>query len=150
MDKNLPDKWIRKAIFTAINNLTVQNPNTLDNIQIPCFDTRVPPTNTSDFYVLMTTQTNEVDKNNKCEWFWESSILLDVVTYYESVGDFGDRQLADNILDEIRNLTNGLVLDVSSNLTVLRQTQNFPNDLSTTTQTEQVYRKFMRLELTIK
>ena len=150
MDKNLPDKWVRKAIFTAIDNLTVQNPYTLESIQIPCFDTRVPPTNTSDFYVLMTTQTNEVDKNNKCEWFWESSILLDVVTYYESVGNFGDRQLADNILDEIRNLTNGLVLDVSSNLTVLRQTQNFPNDLSTTTQTEQVYRKFMRLELTIK
>jgi hypothetical protein len=143
MIKPIPDKWIRKAIYDAINNMVV------DTISIPCYDTRVPSNGGKNHYILMTTQTNTVDKSNKCEDSYESSILLDIITSYDGAGNYGSRLLADNILDKARELTNGLVLDVSSNLTILRQTQDFPNDISTITPTENIFRKFMRIEMFI-
>lgn len=144
MNKALPDKWVRKAIFTQLNNIVVEG-NT-----IPCKDTRVTGNNIPQHYILMTTQTNSVDKANKCEYFWNSSILLDIITTYPGAGNTGSRVLADNILDRVRDLTNNLTLDVSSGLEVFIQKQDFPNDLTTITRNENIFRKFIRLELTIK
>ena len=65
MDKALPDKWIRKAVSDAIDGIVV------DSIAIPCYDTKVTldvNSDEPDHYVLMTTQTNEVEKANKCEF----------------------------------------------------------------------------------
>tara|TARA_R110000787_G_scaffold836_1_gene3049 strand:- start:28 stop:552 length:525 start_codon:yes stop_codon:yes gene_type:complete len=173
MIKQLPDKWVRKAIHNAINNCNVVDEldNTIyylqdgegnniqdglgndiqvvNEVQIPCYDSRVPTNGNKTHYVLMTTQTNRVSKTNKCEDMYESSILLDVVTIYNGSGNTGSRVLADNILDKVRDLTNNLVLDVSSNLVVQRQTQDFPNDLVSVTKNQNVFRKLMRLELTI-
>lgn len=145
MDKVLPDKWIRKAVFDAINDMVI------DGIEIPCFDTRVTANVNKDdpqHYVLMTTQLNQVDKNNKCEWFWESSILLDIVTRYDMPGNIGSRLLADNITDGIRAAINNLSL--GGGLTVVTQTQSFPSDITTETRQEIIFRKFIRLELLIK
>ena len=97
----------------------------------------------------MSTQTNDVDKSNKCEDSYESSILLDVVTSYIGAGNIGSRLLADNIMDKVRELTNELTLDVSSGLTILRQAQNFPNDIATITPNQNIFRKLMRIELFI-
>ncbi len=144
MNKALPDKWVRKAIFTQLNNIVV------DGNTIPCKDTRVTGNNIPPHYILMTTQTNSVDKANKCEYFWNSSVLLDITTTYQGAGNTGSRVLADNILDRVRDLTNNLTLDVSSGLEVFIQKQDFPNDLTTITRNENIFRKFMRLELTIK
>lgn len=144
MNKSLPDKWVRKAVWTAINNIVV------DSQTIPCYDTRVTDNTIPQHYVLMTTQTNDVSKENKCEHFWESDILLDVITSYDSTGNPGSRLLADNILDEVRSLTDALVLDVSSGLTIIFNTQSFPNDLNTITPNESIYRKFVRLQLKIR
>ena len=143
MIKALPDKWVRKAIYDAINNMVV------DTNTIPCHDTRVPPNGGKNHYVLMSTQTNDVDKSNKCEDSYESSILLDVVTSYIGAGNIGSRLLADNIMDKVRELTNELTLDVSSGLTILRQAQNFPNDIATITPNQNIFRKLMRIELFI-
>lgn len=143
MVKNLPDKWVRKAVYDAINDMVV------DTITIPCYDTRVVANGGKNHYVLMTTQTNSVDKTTKCENSYNSSILLDIVTSYQSSGNTGSRLLADNILDKVRELTDNLTLDVASGLTILKQTQDFPNDLATITDTENVFRKFVRLELFI-
>ena len=63
MDKALPYKWIRKAISDAIDGIVV------DSFVIPCYDTFVTRDVNSDMpshYVLMTSQSNEVDKGNKC------------------------------------------------------------------------------------
>lgn len=144
MNKSLPDKWVRKAISSKLNNIVV------DGNTIPCKDSRVTGNNIPQHYILMTTQTNQVDKANKCEFFWESSILLDIITTYQATGNTGSRVLADDILDEVRDLTNNLVLDVASGLEVFIQTQDFPNDITTITKNENIFRKFMRLELTIK
>jgi len=145
MNKRLPDKWIRKAVHTAINNMVV------DGNTIPCYDTRTPTKNTqSKFYVIMSTQTNSVLKLNKCEDFWESSILLDIITSYKGVSNPGSRLLADNILDSVISLTDNLVLDVASGLSIIFQTENGINDISSITGTENIFRKLIRIELTIK
>ena len=83
MIKNLPDYWVRLAISNAINNIAV------DCNVIPCYDTRVPSNSGVRHYVLMTTQTNTVNKSNKCENSWESSILLDIITTYSGAGSTG-------------------------------------------------------------
>ena len=143
MIKTLPDKWIRKAVYNAINDIVV------DSIIIPCYDTNVTDVPIPNHYILLTTQTNSVTKSNKCEDLYESSILIDIVTTFEGQGLTGSRLLADNILDKVRELTNNLTLDVASGLTILRQSQDFPNDISTITSNEKIYRKLLRLELTI-
>jgi hypothetical protein len=143
MNKTLPDKWVRKAISQAINNIVV------DGKIIPCYDTRVTGSKQPKAYVLMTTQTNQVIKPNKCESRWSSSILLDIVTIYDGGGNAGSRLLADDIVDAIRNLTLMIELDPTSGLTVLTQNEDFPNDLSSITATQNVFRKFIRYELII-
>ena len=147
MVKALPDKWIRKAIFDAIDGIVV------DTYVIPCYDTFVTSDVNSDtpsHYVLMTSQSNEVDKGNKCEYDWDSSILLDIITSYDLPGNPGSRLLADNILEAVKDATNDLTLDVASGLTIINQIDSFPNDISTTTKKENIFRKFLRLELKIQ
>jgi len=146
MNKSLPNKWIRKAISDVLNNVLV------DGIGIPIFDTRVSKNMNKAIpmhYILMTTQSNEVDKGTKCEWNWESNILLDIITSYELPGNPGSRVLADDILDTAKDLTKDLVLAPSSGLKILTTKQSFPNDLSTTTQNENIFRNFLRLEFHI-
>lgn len=149
MIKQLPDTWVRKAVHTAINNCSVLDVLNSTNVTVPCYDSRVPTNGNNTHYILMSTQTNRVAKTNKCEDMYESSILLDIVTIYNGTGNTGSRVLADNILDKVRELTNNLVLDLSSNLVVQRQTQDFPNDIVSITKNQNVFRKLMRLELTI-
>jgi hypothetical protein len=149
MIKTLPDKWIRKAIYDVINNISVVDEMSGDVLVVKCYDSRVMADNDITQYVLMTTQTNTVDKSTKCGNRWESSILLDIVTTFNGAGNYGSRLLADNILDKVRALTDSLTLDVASGLEVVYQSQDFPNDLVTVTSTENIYRKFMRIELLI-
>lgn len=143
MNKTLPDKYIRKAIHSAINNMVV------DGKTIRCFDYRVTGRKIPDYYTLITTQTNQVNKANKCEYAWESSVLIDIFTRYEGAGNPGSRLFADNILDKVRELTDSLTLDVSSNLKIVWQKQGFPNDIVSLTKTENVFRKFIRIEFYI-
>ena len=64
MTKTYPDKYIRKAIYNKLNGIDV-NGNTIN-----CYDTRVVAPDYPQHYILMSSQLNTVDKNNKCEWFW--------------------------------------------------------------------------------
>ena len=143
MIKQLPDKYIRKAIFNAVNNIVV------DTLTIPAYDSRVSGNVIPQHFILMTTQTNQVNQMTKCGDVWESSILIDIVTTYDGSGNTGSRLLADNILDAVRSATNNLVLDVASGLVVQKQIQDFPNDIVTITENENIFRKLMRIELTI-
>lgn len=147
MDKALPDKWIRKAVSAVLDDLSV------DSILIPCYDLEVTRDVNSEaprHYILMTAQSNEVDKLSKCDWHWESNILIDIVTRYPGHGNPGSRVLADDILDAARNATKDLQLDVLSGLEIVRITQSFPQDFNSTSGDENIFRKLMRLELTIK
>ena len=144
MNKTLPNKWIRKAIFDAVDEIVV------DGEIIYVYDSRVSGVDQPDFYVLMSSQTNEVDKNNKCEWFWESEILLDIRATFFLTEDSGSRLLIDNITDAVRNLTRNLILDGASGLEIIKTSMSFPNDLNEITEGEIMYRKFIRLNLLIK
>ena len=143
MIKQLPDKYIRKAVFSAVNKLVV------DTFTIPAFDSRVSGNIIPQHYILLTTQTSQVNQMTKCGDVWESSILIDVVTTYDGSGNTGSRLLSENIIDAVRSATNNLVLDASSGLVIQKQTQDFPNDIVTITENENIFRKLMRLELTI-
>jgi hypothetical protein len=96
----------------------------------------------------MSSQSNDVDIL-KCEWNWESSILLDITTQYNRPGNPGSRLLADNILDEVRDRVRNLTLDPASGLTILKQKELFPDDMSDKIGNSSVFRKFIRLELYI-
>ena len=142
MVKTLPDTYIRKAISDAINNMIV------DGYTIPCYDTNVVGQK-NDYYVILSTQSSEVDRSVKCGYRWESNILIDIITIYDSNGNTGSRLLADNILNKVRELTNNLTLDVASGLEIVTQKQSFPSDLVTNTNNKIVYRKFLRIEFLI-
>lgn len=143
MIKTLPDKWVRKAVFDAVNGITV------DGNVVNCFDTNITGASIPSAYILLTTQTANVEQYTKCEDTYECTILIDVVTTYRSTSNTGSRLLADNIMDEVRRLTDSLTLDVSSGLTIIRQRENFLPDISTITQNENIFRKLLRIELTI-
>ena len=110
---------------------------------------RTPTNNKSEFYTLLTTQTNLEDKNNKCESLWQSSILIDVVTIYNGVGNTGSRLAVDNITDAVRNSVQNLALDSQSGLEIMFQTVGSIDNLDTVTRSQNVYRILYRIELTI-
>ena len=144
MSKALPDKWVRKSIYDAVSgNIS------LNGIDIPIYDTRVTEDSEPQYYILMTTQNNNTLPDNKCEDSYLSSILLDVICRYDGAGNYGSRLDADDIMEQLRALTYNLTLDVWSNLSIVWQRQDFPNDINTVTDNEQVYRKLMRIEFYI-
>lgn len=135
----LPDKWVRLAVYTAINNMTVNTET------IPCYDTRA--TNyTGDFYVIMSTQTNE-DMPTKCGRGWRHTILLDIFTRYRR--NTGSREMADDIAQAVITALDGLALSGAAGIDVMNQRLTAPNDLVTETQNEIVHRKLLRYELII-
>ena len=144
MNKVLPDKWIRKAVYDAFNGTVV------DTKTINVYDSQYPSISANnDAYVLMTVQSNEVIYN-KCSNFWLSDILLEVCTLYTSNANTGSRLLADNILDALR-LEMETDLDLTgSGLIVDSQLMFFPSDLTTKLTNGSLFRKFIRLELRIK
>ena len=143
MNKTLPDAHIRTALFSVLNGIIV------DGKTINCYDTRVSGNNKPKHYILLSTQTNEVQESNKCEKQWLSSCLIDVVTVYPSRGNTGSRKLADSIMNEVRSLTDDFQLSIDSGLKIIDIKQSFPNDISTTTPNQNIFRKLMRLELEI-
>jgi hypothetical protein len=140
MLKSNPNKWIRKAIHTAVNNMVV------NGLTIPCYDTRVKAGENPNYYVLMTSQSKRRLNINKCEEFWEADILLDIVTIYPAFGATGSRVLVDDMEDKIRELTT--VLNVE-NFTVLFQNVD-QTGLDNINDNTMVYRNLYRITLTLK
>lgn len=143
MNKALPDKWVRKAIYEAINNMVV------DGITVPNYDFRVSGSNQPTAYTLISTQSNLVDQSVKCGHRWENTTVVEVFVKYLGTGNPGSRLLADNILDEVRSRTQSITLDVASSMVIQDQTETYPNDLVTITEDENIFRKFVRYELLI-
>jgi len=173
MNKPLANKWVRKAIYEAIENMVVINQTsneviiledgnnvdltdgngnplvTADFINVPCYDTRVTANGNTPYYNLLTTQTNVEENPTKCEGVWLSSILIDTVTIFSSSGNTGSRLLCDNITDAIISATNNLTLDVASGLRIHRQNIGSITNLDNITDTQNVFRNLLRLELYI-
>jgi hypothetical protein len=136
-----PDKYIRKAVFDLVNGIVVNGKT------INCFDTRVTGNAAANQYVLLTAQTKEVDKSTKCGYDWITSLLIEIYTKSSANGNSGSRVLVNDIEQAIYTL-------LSPKITVLNytnQTQNvtFETQLETVTTTENIFRSFMRLNLTL-
>jgi hypothetical protein len=136
-----PDKYIRKAVFDLINGIVVNGKT------INCFDTRVTGNAAANEYVLLTAQTKEIDKSTKCGYDWITSLLIEIYTKSSANGNSGSRVLVNDIEQAIYTL-------LSPKITVLNytnQTQNvtFETQLETVTTTENIFRSFIRLNLTL-
>lgn len=135
-----PDKYIRKAIFDKINNIVVSGKT------IPCYDSRA--TNALSNYVLLTAQTKEVLKEIKCDYEWETSTLIEIYTKVSSNGNTGSRVLLNDIEQAVYTLLNPKL--TVSGFTNITQNITFENSLETITDTEIIFRSFLRLNLTLK
>ena len=134
-----PDKYIRKAIFDKINNIVVSGKI------IPCYDSR--GTNAPSNYVLLTSQTKEVDKATKCSYRWETMLLIEIFTKVTSSGNTGSRVFLNDIEQAVYTLLlPKLAVSGFENLT---QNITFENSLDTPTDTELISRSFLRLNLTL-
>lgn len=139
----LPDKHIRKAIYTLINNVVVNTKT------FPCYDYRTTKNITSKTYILMSTQTALFNNGTKCGHGWDASILLDVVTKFKGGGNTGSRLLADDAANAIIQALDGFILDVGSGLVISQRRFSSEPDIVDTTSQENVIRKLIRYELTI-
>ena len=134
-----PDKHIRKAIFDKINNIVVSGKI------IPCYDSR--GTNAPSNYVLLTSQTKEVDKATKCGYRWETMLLIEIFTKVTSSGNTGSRVFLNDIEQAVYTLLlPKLTVAGFENLT---QNITFENSIDTPTDTELISRSFLRLNLTL-
>jgi hypothetical protein len=136
-----PDKYIRKAVFDLVNGIIVNGKT------INCFDTRVTGNAAANQYVLLTAQTKEIDKSTKCGYDWITSLLIEIYTKSSANGNSGSRVLVNDIEQSIYTL-------LRPKITVLNytnQTQNvtFETQLETVTTTENIFRSFIRLNLTL-
>ena len=135
-----PDRHLRKAIFDKINNIVVSGKI------IPCYDSRA--TNAPSNYVLLTAQTKEVLKETKCEYEWETSTLIEIYTKVSSSGNTGSRVLLNDIEQAVYTLLNPKLTVLG--FTNITQNITFENSLETITDTEIIFRSFMRLNITLK
>ena len=135
-----PDKHIRKAIFDKINNIVVSGKI------IPCYDSRA--TNAPSNYVLLTAQTKEVLKETKCDYEWDTSTLIEIYTKVSSSGNTGSRVLLNDIEQAIYTLL--LPKLTVQGFTNITQNITFENSLETVTESEIIFRSFLRLNITLK
>jgi len=137
-----PDKFVRLAVFTATNNLVVNTKN------IKTFDSRVTGNANLNEYILLTAQTKEVDKSTKCEWSWETSLLIEIYTKTTSAGNSGSRVLLNDIEQAIMDVLNPkLTIQGFTNVT---QNITYETSLETITDTENIFRSFLRLNINLK
>lgn len=144
MTKELPDKYIRKAISTALTGLIV------DAVNVPTYDFRVYNNDNPEAYVLMTTQTNNVIRDNKCGDYWQNNTLLEIVAKKPITSNAGSRLLADNVANEVRDiLSTGLLVLDTPDLKIITQSMQFQSDLVTNGIKFTWYRKFLQLTFKI-
>ena len=135
-----PDKFIRDAVHALINGIVVNTK------VIKCFDSRA--TNAPSNYVLLTAQTKEVLKETKCEYEWETSTLIEIYTKVSSSGNTGSRVLLNDIEQAVYTLLNPKI--TVSGFTTITQNITFENSLETITESEIIFRSFLRLNITLK
>ena len=136
-----PDKHIRRAVFDLINGIVVNGKT------VNCFDTRVTGNAAADQYVLLTSQTKEVDKSTKCGYDWITSLLIEIYTKTSANGNSGSRLLLNDIEQEVYSKIRPKI--TVSNYTNQTQNVTFETQLETVTTTENIFRSFIRLNLTL-
>jgi hypothetical protein len=138
MDKTYPDKWVRKAIYDAVDGISVGGET------VNVYDRRTGMNNPKSGVILQE-QRNEVVKDTKCDYRWRHTILIEVFDRIPDVGNSGSRVNADDIMEAVKDGIINLTLDVGSGLTIINENLTFPGDLSNADGTEILNRKFLRV-----
>jgi hypothetical protein len=98
-------------------------------------------------YVIVSTQDKEIDRSTKCGNRWVIYTLLDIVCIYNGAGNVGSRVANDDIENTILGLIENITI---SGYTVLNRSYEFPSNLDSSTSTQNVYRNFIRVILTLE
>ena len=130
-----PSKHVRKALSDAISPL------------YPVFDTEVPGDVSVTNYVVLSTQSKEIDKANKCNYLYESTTLIDIANEVNGAGNTGSRVAVDDMEQAVFNAIE--FIDVA-NFEVVNRSFSFPNGLETIGANKIIYRNFIRVTLLLK
>jgi len=133
-----PNKYLRSAFFTVLNNITVSV-----NV-IPCFDERVTGITVPKHYILLSTQTKRQNKYTKCADRWNVDILIDIVTTYPATGNTGSKLLADDIEEQVINLEETIIL--SGGYKINQRELVSSDSLVTIGTTTNVFRQLIRFQ----
>ena len=134
--KQLPDKWIRKAIYDGLNGVSIGS----DTINV--YDYRVPIEKAPKVYILMTSQTSTPDRGNKCDIPYNSVIRVEVVTQFASSGNTGSRLLADEGMQLVIDWFNGnSLIDNLSGFVLSKKDIDFGSDIQNTLPNYSIFRK---------
>jgi hypothetical protein len=131
-----PDKYIRKAIYDLLNNIVVSGKT------IKCYDARVFGNQDVEQYIVLTNQTKSIDKTNKCEYRWQATVLIEIYTR-----DSSSRVFLNDIEQAVNDLLNPKI--TVENYDVITQDITYTTQLESFTDTENIFRSFMTLELTL-
>jgi hypothetical protein len=131
-----PDKYIRKAIYDLLNNIVVSGKT------IKCFDARVFGNQDVTDYIILGNQTKNIDKANKCEYRWNGTVMIEIYTRSSS-----SRVLLNDIEQAVTDLLSPKI--TVDNYEVIYQDLTYVTQLESFTDTENIYRSFMTLELTL-
>lgn len=131
-----PDKYIRKAIYDLLNNIVVSGKT------IKCFDARVFGNQDVSDYIILANQTKNIDKATKCEYRWNGTIMIEIYTRSSS-----SRVLLNDIEQAVTDLLSPKI--TVENYEVIYQDISYVTQLESFTDTENIYRSFMTLELTL-
>ena len=131
-----PDKYIRKAIYDLLNNIVVSGKT------IRCFDARVFGNQDVSDYIILGNQTKNIDKANKCEYRWNGTVMIEIYTRSSS-----SRVLLNDIEQAVTDLLSPKI--TVDNYDVIYQDLIYVTQLESFTDTENIYRSFMTLELTL-
>ena len=132
-----PSKWIRQYFVNAFANMVVNGKT------VKVYDTHTP--NNDDILIILSTQTGSNDRIDKCSITKNRTIEIQVITRYP--GNTGSRLLLDDIVEEIQNRIQEIVIP---NFKVWYWNISFPQDFTTNTETETIFRKIINYNLIIK
>lgn len=120
IDLGLPDKWIRQALFNALDGQVV------DGDPIPVFDSLATVDPEPSKYILLQVQSNVSTELTFCGYEWTHSATLEVFTRSLDNGNPGSRLAVNNIVDMLLSQVQNLTLDPGSNLNIHRITASLP------------------------
>lgn len=133
-----PDKFIRAYFVSKLQNMVVGGKT------IKVYDSHTP--NNEDTLIILSTQTGSNDWEDKCGVTKNRIIEIQVLTRFEGQNT-GNRQLLDDIIEQIQQRCQNIVID---NFTVQWLDFSVSNDFITSNTTETIYRKILNYNLKIK
>lgn len=129
-----PDKYIRKFFSEKLSGLVVNGK------VVKVYDTHTP--NNDSQAIILSTQSGSDDWEQKCKITQNKSIKLDIFTRYPV--NTGSRAFLDDIVEVVVNSCKPPIIEY---FTVQDYSISYPNDLTTKTTTETIFRQIINFNL---